>query len=348
MTLLATGELKVTQIAQAEAHLIPPLLYRVFGYTYTDESLYLLEGVIAAISGERNLFFAVIDVDADEARGLVAMRFCYPSSAVAELGMLLVDPVMSPAASGKVLRKLGDIVDRKSRSLAHERGLLGLISTEVTVHTLTQRLVEQFGFITTGIYLGWTPAWAERLRIEPSGRIQLPPIRNFSGVNLRRTETVSTLPFGKVLKPYVVALPRSFGRILSDLYIALKLPASPTTGVPAKGSSVIVEDLNIRRSRVVLELTTIGADAAELLLTRLAHYRSGLVDLVHFALPLTEVDIDPVVEALVASGARYGALIPLYRGHDVLMLQYVNSAIATLTARNFHSPLAKRLFQEIV
>jgi hypothetical protein len=262
--------------------------------------------------------------------------------------MLAVDPSLPPAVSGRVLLLLGEALRRKAYYLVHRQGLRGLVSTEVTVHLLTQRLVEQFGFATTGIYLGWTPYWAERLRSVPAERTHRPRSPTVQMSALRRSETVSVVLHEKLISPYIVALPHSFEKLLRELYMTVKLPARFVGGVPPSGASVLAEEVDLRRNRAVVELISVGEDAADLLLHRLGQYRSGLVDLVHFALPLTEVDIEPVVTALLADGVQFAALLPLYRGHDVLMLQAVNAPFVPLTVDDLHSAFAKTLFRTVV
>ena len=341
---------QVKEVTPDTAHLVPPLLYSVFGYSYTDDTLYEVAGVVAAVSGGNQIIFLGMD-GSGRARGLLAMRFSFPSTALAELGMLLVDPELPVPQSGKLLQMLGGRLTREAHTLARTRGLRGLISTEVTVHTMTQRLVQRFGFVSTGIYLGWAPSWAERLRAPPSERLRgsaMSRRRQEPGCERRRTETVSALPFDKMVQPYAIALPTRFAACLRTVYKKLGLPVTFVPAVPARGRSAVVEQLSLRRSRVLVELTDVGSDAPGLLLERLAHYRDGMVDLIHFALPLRTPDLDPSVETLVAAGCRYAALIPLFRGDDVLVIQYLNQVEVDLTENDLHCELARMLFRELI
>ena len=340
-------DFRIIEVTQQTAHLIPPLLYRVFGYTYTDHSLYCQEGVAESVMTGRNIYFAAIDEVSGEALGVLALRFTFRPDMLAELGMLAVDPAVCPATSGKMLLMLRDALRRKAQILAREKTLRCLLSTEVTVHTLTQRLVEQFGFATTGIYLGWTPSWAERLRSPPSERLGH-SATTAAARGVRRTETVSALPFDKLVPPYPVAVPESLEPMLRRIYDSLQLRVGFVRGTPPEGYSTLTEDLDLRRVRAVLELTRVGSDAVDLLQERLDHYAAGRVDLVHIALPLTGTDLEPVVAALRASGALYAALLPLCRGYDVLMLQVVNAPFAPLAEGDLHSSIAKELFREVV
>ncbi len=240
----------------------------------------------------------------------------------------------------------------RRRVLARQCGLRALASQEVTVHKLTQRLVNQFGFTTTGMLLGWTPAWGERLRLLPAERTPSPSDGTEARVSLhrnhRRTETVSIRPFLKLCEPYAVALPRRFEPTLRTLYDALGLPVRFIPPVAPWGRSRVVTDLDLRRSLAVVELTQVGTDAADVLLDRLVHFRDGMVDLIHFVLPLSGPSVEEVTDILVESGCRYAALLPFYRGYDVLMLQYTNMLEIDLSESDFHSPMARALYQAVI
>lgn len=336
---------RVIEIDHANVQLIPQLLYRVFGYTYTAVSLYSEAGVRAALD-EGSHFFVAVD-DAGRPAGLLALRFTQPSRALAEVGVLAVDPVLSSAARGRVLRLLGQALSARSYELI-EDGLRGLMSTEVTVHTLAQRLVMHFGFVTTGIYLGLAPAWAERLRNPPDERSRSRANGSASRLRNRRTETVSALPFDKMIAPYAVALPARFDALLRTIYAGLQMPVSFEPGADPHGPSTVVEDLDLLRSRAVVRFSRVGDDAPAVALERVEHYRRGQIELIHVALPLTHVRVDDTVNALTAAGFSFGALVPLYAGDDALVLQFLNGVPVDITDADLHSPIAKLILRDIM
>lgn len=345
------GEYTVVEVTRETAALVPPLLYRGFGYTYVDTSLYTPEGVAAAVEGGRTTLFLAADEEG-EGRALLALRFPYPSRRLGELGVLLVDPALSGPAGGHVLRLLADALRARSRVLAREEGLRALASTEVTVHRLTQRLVEQFGFAPVGILLGWVPAWAERLRCRPEDRTRASSLAAEAGAgprrHHRRTESVSVRAFSRLVEPYEVSVPRVFEAPLRRLYDEMKLPVSFTPARLARGESQVRVELDLRRGLACVELVHAGADAAEVLLERLAHFRDGMVDLVHLVIPLSGAGVDRAVEALLAAGCRYAAVLPFYHGHDVLLLQYLNDVRVALSENDLFAPAARRLYREVV
>jgi hypothetical protein len=343
------GEYTVREVTRETAALVPPLLYRGFGYTYSDTLLYTADGVAAAVEGGRTTLFLATDGEG-EGRALLALRFPFPSRSLGELGALLVDPTLPGPAGGHVLRLLADALQARSRVLAREEGLRALVSTEVTVHRLTQRLVEQFGFVQVGILLGWVPAWAERLRCPPEERGREPShaAQPAGPRGHRRSETVSVRAFSRLVDPYEVSVPRVFEAPLRRLYHEMKLPVSFTPPRPARGRSEVQVELDVGRGLARVELVHAGADAAEVLLERLAHFRTGMVDVVHVAVPLSGAGVDRAVEALLAAGSRYAAVLPFYRGHDVLLLQYLNDVRVELSENLLLTPAARRLYREVV
>ncbi len=70
----------VVEVTPETASLIPPLLYRGFGYTYTDAAMYQTDSILAAMHGGRNTYFIGID-GSGQARALLALRFRYPLNA---------------------------------------------------------------------------------------------------------------------------------------------------------------------------------------------------------------------------------------------------------------------------
>jgi hypothetical protein len=116
---------------------------------------------------------------------------------------------------------------------------------------------------------------------------------------------------------------------------------------PFVDSSEVDLRLDLRRSLAVIELVTVGKDAPEALRERFNHARDGMIDLIHVVIPLTEMDVGPAVMAMLDLGCVWGALIPFYRGHDAVVLQYLNHVEVDLQLPDLHSQLARRVMMEI-
>lgn len=338
--------LQVASLTEATARSIPDLLYRGFGYTYFDEWMYHPDSILEKVRAGTHHFFVGLD-EGGVARAIMGLRFPYPNKGVGDLGTLLTDPAIRGIESAQVLRQLLDAARETALHLVRQQGLRVLVSSEVTVHQLSQRLVANAGFVTTGMYLGWCPAWAERPRVQPadSSRGKKAGIRKM--LHGRRTETVSVRPFLKLFEPYAVSLPARFEKLLRLLYEELELPVSFVAPAPPAGRSRVECSLNHRRSLALVELVEVGSDAPQRLVESVDHYVAGQVDLVHVALPLGAGDVEPAIEALVAKGCQYAALIPCYRDSDVVILQYLNHVDPNLGESQLHSDLAKRIFRTL-
>lgn len=335
-------EYRAVKVTADTAELVPPVFYQVFGYTYFDASMYRPDAVAAAVAEGRLVAFVAVD-PGGAARGYIGVRFRFPAPGLAEVGPILVDPAASPAAGGQILRALTGAVKAIAPELARRRGLRAFATLSSTCHQLTQRLVGRMDFATTGLFLAWLPAWDERVRRPVHQRSH--GGRPRSG---RRTEAVAVRPFHKLCAPRTVAPPERLRPVLEMVYGDLRLPVSFAPGYSPAGISDITADVDPACGRAVVELVRAGADAADALVDRLEHYRDGMLDVIHFALPLTQAEIGPAVDALTRAGCRYAAVLPFYRGHDVLVLQYLNGTGIDVVETDLATEAGRTLLREVI
>lgn len=335
-------EYRAVEVTVDTAELVPPVFYQVFGYTYFDAEMYRPDAVAAAVAGGRLVAFVAVD-PGGAARGYVGVRFRFPAPDLAEVGPILVDPAVGPAEGGQILRALTGAVSAAAAELARRRGLRAFATLNSTCHQLTQRLVGQMDFVATGLFLAWLPAWDERVRRPVHQRSH--GDRPRAG---RRTEAVAVRPFRQLCEPRTVAPPRRLRSVLELVYGDLRLPVSFGPGLAARGTSEITAAVDPGCGRAVVELVRVGADAADALVDRLEHYRDGMLDVIHIALPLTRAEIGPAVDALLSAGCRYAAVLPFYREHDVLILQYLNGIGIDVRETDLVTEAARRLLREII
>lgn len=340
-------QMQIIEVTPATATLIPPLVSRVYGSSHTDTILYDPAAIAWCItSGERKLFLGLDS--SGNAQGMLALSYSLPSRAVAEVGLLLVDPALSAEASGWLLCGLMQAVIIKSRQMARENGLRCLISLEVTSHKLSQRLAQQARFTATGIYLGITPCGTEQPRFMPNDRSRCASASRQPEDRIRRSETLSVRPFPSMIVPCTVALPHRFETVLVTLYQALKIPILTVPAALPSNNTIASESFSQRRNKALIEVTHVGSDAPDVLLNRLRHYCEQAVELIHVMLPISHVNLDPTVEALLAAEFQYAGLIPMFREHDVLVLQYLNGVKTDVSEDDLESPLAKMLLRNII
>ena len=342
------SDFEVQPLSAENVGSVPELLYRGYGYTYTDEWMYDPEKIMEASSTRKYHFWLGID-KAGKTRAIVAMRFPYPSRSLGELGTLVADPAIREIESGQIIRQMAVALGEKALAMAMDSGLKALISTESTAHQLTQRLVNRIGFTPCGIFLAWLPAWAEHPQSLPVIHSELRGEASISEEFFlkRRAETVSALPFWGLFQPYEVSLPARFEKLTRLIYDKLKLPVEFVPFKEPAAESKIECTLNFRRSFATVELLEVGEDAPTILLERLEHYRNGRVDLIHFVLPLAKGDINPCVDALISLGCKFAALLPCYRDSDVIVLQFLNNVEVNLTEDQLYSEMTKTIFRSL-
>ncbi len=346
---LSSQAFEIREVDQQTAGVVPELLYKVFGYTYGDPWLYSTEEVKRALDEGRAHFVAGFD-SAGVARGLIGLRRQFPSPDLATLGQLVMDPVVSQADSGQFLRLLMEAAHDKAWDLALTTNLKALVIQEVTEHQLTQRLGKILRFKTTGILLGVTPAWVERLRSRPVDRVASRGgglVRPEEDTH-RLSEVVSVRPIPRTFRtPYEVSLPERFADLMSEIYESLKAEIEFVDPRPPARTSAIDCRYNYLRSLATVEVLEVGQDAPDVLAERLDHYRAGLAHVIQFVLPLGQGDINPAVERLVAEGCKYGALLPCYRNGDVLIMQLALKKTLELSDKDLFNPMARRILREV-
>jgi len=346
---LSAKAIEVREIDQETAGIVPELLYKIFGYTYGEPWLYSPDEVMRALAEGRSHFMAGFD-GSGVARGLVGLQRQFPSPDVAMLGQLVIDPVVEQADGGQYLRLLMDAAHDKAWDLALTTNLKALVIQEVTEHQLTQRLGKIMKFKTTGILLGVTPAWVERLRKPPVDRVAFRRgalLRPEEDTH-RLSEVVSVRPIPRTFKaPFEVSLPDRYANLLADIYESLKATVEFVGPRPLAQMTSIDCQYNYHKSIARVEILEVGEDAPDLLSTRLDHYRAGLAHVIQFVLPLGKGDINPAVERLVEEGCKYGALLPSYRSCDVLIMQLALKPTLELSDKDLFNPMARRILREV-
>lgn len=327
---------------------VPGFFCRVFGYTYSDERVYdpvqLREDILA---GKRELLIATGDDGA--IRGLMDLTFTLPSRRIGEIGELLIDPEAGEAGGGRMLKMLIELFKKRMRALCEERDLRTMYSLEVTEHQLTQRLAKEVGFVTGGVYLGHVPGWQRQLKSPPTQRA----LRLQSGVAAgrkggRRSMVVAVRPIRTRTPLQTICLPERYDSLIREIYADYRLACEFTGGRAPHGDTTVTCRVDFQRSIALVEATSIGADAADVLIGKLEHYRSGFVEVVRIILPLSETAIGDVVERLVEAGCGYAAVLPQYRELPVLILQSLDASKLAPIEQGVLSPRAARIVGDLL
>jgi hypothetical protein len=325
---------KVVPITPDNRSGVPEFMYRMFGYTYTDTSIYDPTRILDNYSG-----FVCVS-PSGSVHGLLLLSFGFPGRRIIEIGELLLDADLSESASGNILKQFLDALRQELFMLADQQGLRTAFSLEVTEHQLTQRLSQKMGFIIAGVYLGYVPGWQRRLRTRPGQRT--PGASTEHNRNLRRTMTVSVRPFRTKTPLQTVTVPDRFEALVREIYKDFRLAVEyvPATPPPATGKLRSRVDFMRGIASIVVEET--GSDTPDAVVDLLRHYRNGFIDLIHVVLPLAG-DINSVVERLVEAGCGFGALLPQYGEDPHLVMQSISPELLPEVSQGVLSPRAARI-----
>ncbi len=324
------------------------LVYAVYGYTHEHFWMYQPDDALKAVADGRILFFVAED-EHEQVKGCLGLMFPYPAQSVGVLTTLLTSPDIRGIASGLLFKQLSEKVHRKAFELSETSNLRAMVSSEVTVHQVSQRLLEQVGFVPCGIFLAWVPGWAGRMRSFQStlsggrqGRA-VPHTAMFE----RKAETVSVAVFKDLIKPYNVCAPRRFADLLKKIYEKLNLQVGYEPSAVPSGATEIASRFDYPRSLGVVDIVRVGADTKEAVFKKVENLKNGMLDLIHVYVPLSQCDINDIVDALVDTGFQYCTLIPQYSDGDVLVLQYLNGIKSHLAEEQLYSKMSKEIFRNL-
>jgi len=328
---------EIQKLTSTTAQQIPQLVYKVFGYTYSDEVFYSPEALVQTHADGKYISYLSVDGNGD-VQALLSLYLDY-TPRLARVELLLSDPSLPTVVRALAVAKIVETFRKEVPSIRDTRMISGILSMETTAHSLTQRIVVQTGFVPCGLYLGFLPSgfWrsgADRQLVSP---------------HLRTSSTLSMLWVDKARKPYRVRVPCTFAEIIKTIYDECRLPVSLDleTPDPRRGSDCELEQVvDVRWSRAVIKLVRVGSNACNALVEALSHYKRGLIEIMHFFLPITEMDISDIVETLLDRGCRFAALIPGYgpEGEDVLVLQYLNGVRHDTPKEHLYAPLSRKIF----
>ena len=304
---------------------VSQVIYRAYGYTYTNDDCYYPERI--ARLNEEGRFVSVIAVDAGgEVVGHYALK--RPNlERIAERGALAV----APAHRGRDLAdKMRVFLEDEARRL----GLVGVYSWAVTQHVYSQRVNEQFESDVCGVILGWGPRTLNFKSIQQEPQPQ-------------RVSAIHYYTYIDKPQPQTVYAPPHLRDLLGSIYARLEAPVTFGEGAPPEGDgqlemiytpSVDFGDIRVRH---------VGADTPHEIraaLEELIHEAGA--EVVYLSLPLSQPGTIEVCRAAEAMGFFFTGLGPeaAVEGGDVLNLTYLNVPM-DLSLLKIASPFAQELVQ---
>jgi anti-sigma regulatory factor (Ser/Thr protein kinase)/N-acetylglutamate synthase-like GNAT family acetyltransferase len=193
----------IKQITPGDAEDIAKLVYRTYEYSYTKEELYFPKKIEQTLTGKEKLG-VITRSDEGEALGYFAILKKSDSN-IAEVG----EAVVSPA-----YRKQGIMSGMMEHliKVAREHHFDALFGKAVTIHPVSQRVNQKFGFISTGLML-----------LETKNVV-------FKGFDENYPQPVSVvidvLPLKQTTSKEIF-LPKKYHNILLETYNLLDIPITP-------------------------------------------------------------------------------------------------------------------------
>ncbi|WP_019894698.1 GNAT family N-acetyltransferase [Hydrogenovibrio halophilus] len=141
----------VRRLYAGEEIQVSRLVYRSYGYTYVDDTLYYPDGIRKAIASETLDSWVVAGETSGELVGHIALMRAKPDDPLVEWGMAVV----SPRLRGRGLMKT--MVRHLMQALSKSNAQVAFAHA-VAIHPYTQKTALEFGFQPTALQLGFAPA----------------------------------------------------------------------------------------------------------------------------------------------------------------------------------------------
>jgi anti-sigma regulatory factor (Ser/Thr protein kinase)/GNAT superfamily N-acetyltransferase len=287
---------------------VAQLMYRVYGYSYSNEDFYYPERLDHDL--QTGIHVGVVAV-ADNGEIVGHVGVMRPNvGPLAELGQLAV----APLHRGQGLRKrMGDRLAEEVRRL----GLVGLFAEAVTIHTISQEASDSRGLHVTGIKLLDWQAYFKKLRNHESEA---------------GTQRESMVYYFKYLTPPARALvcaPSRHREVLDRIYGNLGAPWKVLEPSGTLGHGQVTVHYDRETGSGTIFVNRIGIDT----LPEIEQARRDLCDMAGAAvvglnLPLAQGTTPYLADAVEASGFFFSGVLPNSAPDgDFLRMQYLNASL---------------------
>lgn len=318
-----------------DAMRLAQLMYRVYGYSYSNEDFYYPDRLDHDLETGRHVGVVAV-ADNGEIVGHVGVER-HDLGPLAELGQLAV----APAHRGHGLRKLmGDRLQEEIQQL----GLIGLFGEAVTLHTISQEGSESRGLQVTAIKL---LDWQARFKSQQT--IYGTDPGNHAGPGPQRESMVF---YFKYLTPpgrALICAPSRHRQMLGRIYGNIGVPVEflEPSGPTGLGKLVVHYDQPTGTGTIQVNRIGIGT------LPEIYQARRDLCQIVGapvigLLLPLAQGGTPYLCEAAEEDGFYFSGVQPSFAPDgDFLRLQYLN---ADLDPERLHlfSPFARELLAYIL
>lgn len=304
-------------------------IYRVYGYTYPHEDIYYPQKFASLIkSGMVHSYVAVNP--AGEVIGHLGVFLDAPNDPVGESALAVVDP-----------RYRGrGIFPKMKKTLMHhmaQKGLKGLYSRAVTVHTASQKSNVKMGAKETGFILAHSPPTTifKKMETEEGG--------------YRRTVALFYVPVVPD-QEQTVTLPIKYDKILKKIYSHAELQRRYDNIIKPEFSSYshIHSRLLPEMGSAFLRVNRYSVDFLEELRIQVKQLCLKSVELIVLDLPLRDPTTAYLIPKINEIGFFFDGLMPEYLNGDAIRMQYLNNVAFDPSNVDVYSDFGKEIFSYVV
>lgn len=313
---------------QEDAIRVAQLMYRVYGYSYSNEDFYYPERLDHDLQTGTHVGVVAVADNGEIVGHVGVMR---PNlGPLAELGQLAV----APAHRGQGLRKLmGDRLAEEIQRL----GLVGLFAEAVTVHTISQEASDSRGLHVTALkLLDWQADFKKLRGLAPEPGTQ-------------RESMVYYFKYLTSPAPARVCAPSRHREVLARIYANLGAPREFLEPSGSLGHGHVTVAYDRETGGGTIQVNRIGIDT----LPEIEQAQRDLCDMAGAAvvglnLPLAQGTTPYLADAAEACGFFFSGVLPHSAPDgDFLRLQYLNAPL-DLERIHLSSPFARELLAYIL
>lgn len=323
-------------LAPGDAMRVAQLMYRVYGYSYSNEDFYYPERLDHNLETGRHVGVVAVAGNGEIVGHVGVER--HDLGPLAELGQLAV----APAHRGHGLRRLmGDRLQEEIQRL----GLTGLFGEAVTLHTISQEGSESRGLHVTAIKL---LDWEARFKRPQT----IPGVGPGKGESAPGPQRETMVFYFKYLAPparTAICAPSRHRRMLGKIYENLEVPVEFLEPSGPTGPGRLAVHYDQATGAGTIQVNRIGIDT----FPEICQARRDLIDMVGAAviglhLPLAQGATPFLCEAAEAKGFRFSGVLPHFAPDgDFLHLQFLNTELEVEHIHLF-SPFARELLAYIL
>jgi hypothetical protein len=312
-------------------------MYRVYGYSYTNEDFYYPERLEHNLASARH-----VGVVAAAANGEIVGHVGVERPDLGPLGELGQLAIAPPFRGLGLKKRMGDRLQEEIENL----GLKGLFGEAVTIHPISQEGSESRGLRVTAIkLLDWQARFKKMETLRPG-------LHHDPGEEVAAPQRETMVFYFKYLVPpgtVAICAPSRHRRMLARIYgnLGAAVQFLEPSGPVGRGRLSVHYDQAIKVG--VIQVDQIGIDTyPEILQARRDLGSIAGAAVVGLDLPLAQGATPYLCEAAEEDGFFFSGIRPLFAADgDFLRLQYLNAPL-DLERITLYSPFARELLDYIL